>query len=244
MSKTTQYDQVVAVVEKLGGIATLSQLYDKVDVSGWGTKTSSATIRRIAQMDKRLFKIKPGLYCLLTQKDKFIKQFDEKSNKPEVQRHNHSFFQGVLLQIGQKRGLATYIPRQDSRKRFLPSSDSLGDMSGGSVMPKFGYPEFMRHAKTVDVAWFNERDMPCAFFEVEMTTDMGRSLEKFGELQDFHATMAIVAPRSRRRYFEDKISRQVYKEIRKRVKFQPTDEILGAQKHLKAANSASGILVR
>lgn len=39
-------------------------------------------------------------------------------------------------------------------------------------MYEFTYPEILRKAKTVDTVWFNERKMPCAFYEVEHTTDI------------------------------------------------------------------------
>ena len=39
----------------------------------------------------------------------------------------------------------------------------------------------------MDVIWFNERKMPYRFYEVEHSTNISNSLDKFYELQDFRA---------------------------------------------------------
>lgn len=56
-----QREAVISVMVEMGGFATLSQLYLKVDVRDWKTKTPFATIRGIVQNEKYFFKIKPGL---------------------------------------------------------------------------------------------------------------------------------------------------------------------------------------
>jgi len=66
----TQYNQVIQVMEKLGGIATLGQLNKEVDFSGWKTKTPYASIRRIVQNERYFFKVKPGLWALKTHRKK------------------------------------------------------------------------------------------------------------------------------------------------------------------------------
>ncbi len=45
----SQRDQVIEVMENLGGFATLGKLNQMVDISSWGTGTPYATIRRIVQ---------------------------------------------------------------------------------------------------------------------------------------------------------------------------------------------------
>lgn len=64
----------------------------------------------------------------------------------------------------------------------------------------------LRKAKTVDVIWFNERQMPSDFYEVEHTTEIKHSLFKFYELQDFFAKFYIVADVCRKEEFKDKIN--------------------------------------
>ena len=77
----------------------------------------------------------------------------------------------------------------------------------------------MKRAKTIDVIWFNEREMPSAFYEVEHTTDIKNSLSKFYELQDFNAGFYIVANASRKKEYEDKLHVSMFKLIEDRVIF-------------------------
>lgn len=58
-----QYEAVRQALEKLGGVATLEQLNQetmKNKSCEWKTKTPFASIRRIVQLDKNIYKIKPG----------------------------------------------------------------------------------------------------------------------------------------------------------------------------------------
>ena len=62
-----QHEAVILTLEKLGGVATLGQLNQdvfKISDCIWKTKTPFASIRRIVQLDKNIYKIKPGLYGL------------------------------------------------------------------------------------------------------------------------------------------------------------------------------------
>ena len=62
-----QNEAVILTLEKLGGVATLGQLNQevlKISDCEWKTKTPFASIRRIVQLDKNIYKIKPGLYGL------------------------------------------------------------------------------------------------------------------------------------------------------------------------------------
>ena len=230
-TKITQKDQVVNAVTKLGGIATLSQIYKEVNTSRWGTKTPDATIRRIVQLDKRLRKIKLGLYCLAEKYEYFKKKYNESLKDPDKQTSNHSYYQGLLLNIGSMLEYETYVARNDRNKSFLESNrsrnvNSLGKLASLREIYEFGYPRLIKkHASTVDVIWFNKRKMPCAFFEVEMSTDMRRSLEKFVELQDFYASFFIVAPKNRKKTYKDRIKMEVNKDIRKRVRFISTEHV-------------------
>ena len=49
MKKETQEYQVIEVLRKEGGFATLRRLNEVVDFSTWKTKTPEASIRRIVQ---------------------------------------------------------------------------------------------------------------------------------------------------------------------------------------------------
>ncbi len=91
-----------------------------VDVSNWATKTPLASIRKIVQDDRYFFKIKPGLWALNEYKSEVLKKFNlEKSVENNVD-FNHSYYQGLLLEIGNlKKDFKTYIPLQDKNKLFL-----------------------------------------------------------------------------------------------------------------------------
>lgn len=91
---------------------------------------------------------------------------------------------------------------------------------------KFTYDDIIRNAKTVDAIWFNERKMPCAFYEVEHTTNIKNSLNKFFELQDFRAKFYIVADKARKRQFEDVIGASIYNPIREMVGFVSYDDLV------------------
>ena len=210
----------------MGGIALLKDLYREMcgEASNWKTKTPEASIRRLVQTSRRLKKLKSGLYCLSELHEKFISlsEHNELSKNQETREHNHSYFQGCLLKAGKEKGFCTYTP--DRSKQFLPGS-TLGDFSDFSRLPEFGYPKIIEDARTVDVIWFNQRRMPGAFYEVEMTTDMLRSLNKFVQLQDYSAKFIILAPEHRKGQFENKIKKHVYDDIRKRVDFWMTSEL-------------------
>ena len=129
---SSQHDQVMAAMERLGGIATLSQLYHAT-LSGdaeWKTKTPHATIRRIVQTNAAFYKIKPGLYCLAARKREFERAYQLPTRgpiSPEVAQLNHSYYQGVLVEIGNAKGHCTYVPPQDKNKKFV--SVRLGKIS-------------------------------------------------------------------------------------------------------------------
>lgn len=91
---------------------------------------------------------------------------------------------------------------------------------------EFTYPEILKHARTVDVIWFNERKLPNAFYEVEHTTDIKNSLNKFYELQDYRSKFYIVAPKERERQFKDIISSTIYRKIKDIVSFVNYDTLI------------------
>ena len=231
-SRITQWEQVVSGLDKLGGIATLSQLNRYLlapggDATKWATKTPEATIRRIVRNTPgHIHVLKPGLYCLQELAAALEKDYalpEEGDAPPRVEERNHWYYQGLLLEIGNARNYKTYVPSQDSNRAF--GNQKLSDVCAITRLPSFGYSEFMRRARTVDVIWFNRRDMPAAMFEVELSTDMLNSLTKFNELRDFYTQLRIVAPPHRKAHFEDRIRMDTLHEIRGRVKFVSIGEL-------------------
>lgn len=78
----------------------------------------------------------------------------------------------------------------------------------------------------MDVIWFNERNMPNSFFEVEHSTDIQNSVTKFCDLQDFHSRFLIVAPKKRKEQFDKVMGRTAFKEVKERVAFHSYENIL------------------
>jgi len=217
-----QHEAVVKAMEQNGGYATLGYLYHAVlQIPGpnWGTKTPPASIRRIVQKRAEFFKIKPGLWGLESHKDILPEELrPAKTQSRRQKQFTHSYYQGLILQIGRIQNFDTYVPPQDRNQNFLPDTP-LAKMVTSQNLYKFGYDRMLRHAKTIDVLWFNDRKMPAALFEVEHTTDMRNSMLKFNELRDFRTEMYIVAAQARRAKFQDVKEYDTFKKIRPFVRF-------------------------
>lgn len=181
-----QKDYVINAMVKNGGYATFQQLNQLVDFNTWGTKTPFASIRRIVQTNDEFFKVQPGLWALKKYENDVLKKFRiTEKNEKSIEEFTHSYYQGIIVEIGNLRQHKTYVPPQDKNKMFLETK--LSKITTIDKIYDFTYPEILRKAKTVDTIWFNERNMPCAFYEVEHSTDIKNSLNKFYELQDFRA---------------------------------------------------------
>lgn len=220
-----QKEYVIEAMVKNGGYATFYQLNNLVDFSTWGTKTPSATIRRIVQTNSEFFKVQPGLWALKEyEKDVLKKLKITTGNENSLNNFTHSYFQGIIVEIGNLRRYSTYVPPQDKNKLFLEKK--LKELTTTDKIFDFTYPDILGKAKTVDVIWFNERKMPCAFYEVEHSTNMKNSLNKFYELQDFRAKFFIVAAKERKKQFDDIINLSIYKNIKEYVEFVNYDALI------------------
>jgi hypothetical protein len=214
-----QYEAVIVALEKLGGQATLAELYRetmKVEGCEWKTKTPFASIRRIVQQRDEIFRVRPGLWALRSYQKK-LGLVENAHREASQDSQGHSYYQGILLQIGNLRGFETFAPNQD--KNQLCVNFRLKDIRTLNEIPSFGYNEIVRRCSTVDVVWFNKRFMPNSLFEVEHSTDFQNSLIKFSDLRDFYVRMIIVADENRRREFNQKIRSTVFDEIVPRVNF-------------------------
>ena len=104
----SQKECVIEALASLGGMATLFDLYHKTDVSTWGSKTPFASIRRIVQTNKEFYKVRAGLWWLCDFRDKNLaKTGDSKIEQNE--KFTHSYFQGVIVEIGNLRHFQTSI---------------------------------------------------------------------------------------------------------------------------------------
>lgn len=121
-----QNEAVILTLEKLGGVATLGQLNQetfKIKECIWNTKTPFASIRRIVQVDKNIYKIKPGLYGLTNLKKEIesrgiIAETEKNKISKEFIEFSHSYYQGLVLIVGKLKGLDTFAPNQDKNKKF------------------------------------------------------------------------------------------------------------------------------
>lgn len=225
MRKSTQEQQVIDCLRKEGGFATFRKLYEVMDFSSWKSKTPEASVRRIVQNSKEIFRIQPGLWALEEARDVVLQRFDLKiGNQKSEEIFTHGYYQGLLVEIGKFQHRMTYVPAQDKSRLFL--GRHLGEVSDTTVLPSFTYDDILRKARTVDVIWFNQRQMPSEFYEVEHTTDIKNSLSKFYELQDFNSCFYIVANESRRKEYEDKLHVSMFEPIRERVCFLSYDRVV------------------
>jgi hypothetical protein len=229
MSAMNQRDAVIETMKASGGYATLGHLYKealKIPGVEWKTKTPFKSINRIVQDPKFFFKIRPGLWALLEAKDKLPADLRSKPN-PES---DHSYYQGMLIELGHLKKQQTFVPKQDRGRSFL--GKRLGDMVTVDNIYPFTYEDVVRRASTVDVIWFNERKMPTEFIEVENTTDMHSAFLKFVMLDAFYSVFRIVSPAPRKQEFASKIGHPSFATVAKRTRF--TSYELVSEMHAKA----------
>jgi len=221
----TQTEQVIEVMRQNGGYATLGQLNHLIDFSTWKTKTPQATVRRIVQLSNAFFKIQPGLWALKEFEDDVLNKFQLKTqDKRQVELFTHSYYQGLVVEIGNMNKFYTYVPPQDKNRLFLEKP--LKELASLSEIYNFTYPEILRKAISIDVIWFNERKLPHSFFEVEHSTDIQNSLTKFYELQDYFARFFIIADESRKKQFDDIVGKSIFTPIKHRVIFADYENIV------------------
>jgi len=228
-----QYEAVIQTLENLGGAATLGQLNQevfKIADCEWKTKTRFASIRRIVQTNKEIYKVHRGLYALVKCKKQLessgvIQITDANKDSKEVQTFTHGHYQGMLLTIGNLRGLETFAPSQDKNRMF--GTQKLGSVRSMDRLPQFGYAQLVKRSSTIDTIWLNHRQMPHSFFEIEHSTDIQNSLLKYLDLQDFYTRMFIVADASRKQGFMDKLKLEAFRQLSKdgRVGFLSYDEL-------------------
>lgn len=223
-----QFEAVIKVMEENGGFATLGFLNQevlKIKDCAWKTKTPFASIRRIVQDDRFFFKIKPGLWALKSYINRLPSDILPPPTKTREQltEFNHTYYQGLLIEIGNLKKFGTFVPNQDKNKEFL--GKKLSEITSVPEIYPFCYDAMLQRARTIDVTWFNQRKMPAKVFEVEHSTDIQNSLLKFVELQDFYADYFIVADSVRKAEFENKLSYSAFTPIKPRTKFISYDDL-------------------
>jgi len=208
----------------------------KIKNCEWKTKTPFASIRRIVQTRPEIFRIRPGLWALRSYQKKLgLAENGKGEDIQEVVQNNHTYFQGLLVIIGNIRGYLTFVPNQDKNRLFI--NKPLIDIRSLQELPPFSHETIVKKSASVDVIWFNERQMPHSFFEIEHSTDIQNSLIKFVDFQDFSSRMVIVADENRLKEYEYKLAKTAFTEIRNRVKFLGYNALVKDYEHevLKAA---------
>lgn len=203
-----QYEAVIETLKLLGGIATLGKLNQevlKIEDCEWKTKTPFASIRRIVQLRPEIYKVRRGLWALVSCKQTheangIVVENEKNKYSKIVQEFNHAYYQGLLVEIGNERKWDTYVPNQDRNKQY--SNNTLGDVSTLKKIPPFTYDRLMKRCSTIDVIWFNNHGMLNSLFEIEHSTDIKNSLLKYTDLKDFYTNMYIVADEHRRTEFD------------------------------------------
>ena len=138
MRKDTQEHQVIEALRREGGFATLRRLNEVMDFSSWKTKTPEATVRRLVQISKEIFRIQPGLWALEEAREQVLRKFALKAgNKQSEEQFSHGYYQGLLVEIGKYKNKTTYIPAQDKNRLFLDKR--LGDITDTVRLPQFTY---------------------------------------------------------------------------------------------------------
>ncbi len=210
-------------MEQNGGYATLGELYHVVTkMPEWKSDslTQFANIRRIVQEHPSLFfRLRPGSWGLEAQKEAIGNELALPNYAPleKTQAFSHSYYQGLLVEVGNLKQYETAVPAQDKNQLFLKRK--LSEIATLKQPYDFTYTDIMGKAKTVDVSWFNERRFPQEFYEVEHSTDFKTSLLKYLEFQDFRTKFWIVADAVRKSELKDKLTFTAFKPIQDRVKF-------------------------
>lgn len=234
LPRMNQREAVIEAMRAKGGYSTLGDLYKNVlRIPGvkWETKTPFKSINRIVQNSKYFFRIRPGLWALLEAKSKLPGDLAERP-KPES---DHSYYQGLLVELGNLRKYSTFVPKQDRRRAFL--GKPLASLITVEEVYPFTYPDVVQRAATVDVIWFDQRRFPIEFIEVENTTDINGALLKFVALYAFNVTYRIVAPAARQREFESKLQQRPFECVAARTRFASYE--LVADLHTKASESVA-----
>lgn len=142
----TQKEYVIEAMRRNGGYATFQQLNQMVDFSTWKTKTPQASIRQIVQVYDEFFRIRPGLWALTECKDDVLRRFDIVENDVgSDEMFTHSYYQGIIVELGNMHNYTTYVPNQDKNKKFLEKK--LCEITTEPELPDFTYEVIRNRAK-------------------------------------------------------------------------------------------------
>lgn len=115
----------------------------------------------------------------------------------------------------------------ESHRKELESNGIFEQIRTLNSIPEYSFSDIVQRSSTIDVIWFNQRNMPDSFFEVEHSTDIQNSLLKFEDLIDFSARMFIVADAVRKEEYQKKMNYDAFKVLKenKRVNFLSYEDL-------------------
>jgi len=220
-NEITFSEAIEKVMRENGYYAPLQLVYKQFERHrSFSGLTPLKTIQERVQRDKRFTRIGLGVYALTEYLGKLPRVIEPKTQSEKVS-YKHAEIQGMIIEIGNMKGLDTYTP--DKSKIFM--NKELGNIATFKECPDFTYEKIVQSIKFCDVIWFNLRGFPEKLFEIEDTTDFRGSLVKFTELQDFRTSFNLVAASQRKTKYECEITKSAFKNIANRCQFVCYTEI-------------------
>lgn len=230
----TYREALEIIMENNGGFAPLNLIYksiwnykDKSEIKG---QTPNATIRETLQRSKVFFPLGIGVWGLSKYKHILTAKETPTKTKAEKQERMHAKIQGMLLELGNQRGLDTYT----NDKSWIFNNKKLGSLCSLQEIPPFTYNEIIqRSVKYVDVAWFSQDKyaFPVRICEVEDSTDFRAALTKFKELEFFNTEFYCISSDKRKAKFDTEINKNAFKSLINRVEFISYEQIIATYEH-------------
>jgi hypothetical protein len=124
----------------------------------------------------------------------------------KVELGQHSELQGMLLEIGNARGVQTYCANKSPRFRGKP----LGEIATARELPEFPGINYGM-VRQIDVIWL-EKSFPVHAFEVELTSGIWSGLVRLGELRRLNTVFHVVTE-SDERAFRRRVAGDIFAEI-------------------------------
>ena len=148
----------------------------------------------------------------------------------EKEPRKHTDLQGMLLEMGNLRGLATYSPNRSPKFK----GKSLGEIATLKELPEF--PSINAGiVRQIDVIWL-EGSFPVHAFEVELTTGIWSGLIRLGELRRLNTVFHIVTDGDDKA-FRRRIAGDIFTEIAQRchhASARDVQSLYETEKHVDA----------
>ena len=209
------------MLHKHGGATTLAILYSEVPnlVSNSKAKDFCHNIRGYLRRLKNEDKIKQiglGTYAFKDYKSQnhlyesiLNETVTEQSFTSLPNRKIHGYLQGMLIEIGNMKGLDTYTPD----KNIVFNGKSLSDVASCKFMPEFTYSKILKKVAQIDVIWFRD-GFPVTTFDIEHSTDFTKALVRGYQLKYFKTKCFMVSDEKKRKVFEDRITTKPFDEMK------------------------------